>query len=140
GRVLPRAGDGVALALEGRGEPLLLRPEAAAAEVPLAEVAGRVPGVAQPLGERDDLQRQLQGAGRLGELLERPPVAGDVRGQAEARLVLAGEDGRPRRRADGAGSVGVGEADALAGEGVDARRLVEAVAVAGEVGPAEVVG
>ena len=36
GRRLPRAGDGVALALEGRAKPLLLRPETPAAEVPLA--------------------------------------------------------------------------------------------------------
>ena len=61
------------------------------------------------------------------------PVAGLVR-------VAASRHGRPRRAAQGAGAVGVGEAGAAARDGVNMRRLHHRVAIAAEDRPVVVVG
>jgi hypothetical protein len=66
-------------------------------------------------------------------------VAGDVLRDPEAGLIEARLQIGSRGRADGAG-VELREPHSLAGEPVDPRRLVKPIAVADEIGPAEVVG
>ena len=66
--------------------------------------------------------------------------AAEVLGDVERRRRLAGHERRARRRADGRGGVAVGEARSLGRHRVQARRLVELVAVGAQVVPAQVVG
>ena len=65
--------------------------------------------------------------------------AGNPIGDVQPRRIFAGEQRRARGRADRAGRVGLREFHAVLRELVDVRRLVQIAAVAGEVGPAEVV-
>ena len=108
---------------------------ALAAEVPLAEVAGRVAGALQRAR-----QRRRRGIEPLGDpaRLVQPPVA-QVGADAPALRVLAGEDRRARRRADRRVDVERFEAPALRGQAIDVPRLGLPVAEAREVAPAHVV-
>src|SRR5204863_2656670 len=98
-------------------------------QVPLADVAGGVPGLFEQLGQGEFAGPQVDLA-----------AGGDPGVDAVAVGCAAGEDGRPGRGADGAGGVALGEADALFGEGVEVGGLDDRVAEAGGVAPAEVVG
>ena len=131
----------------------MLRPEIWAAEggilgitvtgeVPFAKEAGRVAGFLQALGECDRLEGQhmLRGRRLHGAIL-RPKgrailaVLGDVktgRGQS-------GNQCPARGRADRCGRVGLGKADALFGQCIEARRVEAFVALASEIHPTEVV-
>ena len=111
------------------------------AQMPLPEHRGRITRLLELVGEGVALE------GELGDVVDRaqrprPPVeavdAADGVG-AGAGAVLAGEEGRSRRRAVLA-MVVVGQPHALRGEPVDVRRFVIPAPEATEVGPAEVVG
>ena len=129
----PAAGAGDVEALLVRAEQL------PPAQVPLAEASRDVAGRLERLGDGRLLQGELVVDLGDAELRPRPPVAGDEVRHADAGGVLARQDARPCRRADGAGGVGVGEPHALPGEPVDDRREVVRAAVAAQVRPAHVV-
>ncbi len=153
---LPQPGHGVALALvrpEIRGrmavmrsgdvevETLMLGVIVPAAEVPLADAGRDIAGRLERLGDVHFVQGQILPPRRHEQPMGgRVAFAGDPIGQMQSRGPLAGEDAGPRRRADRAGGVGVGEPHPLPGQAVDVRRLVELAAVAAHVGPAQVVG
>ena len=63
------------------------------AEMPLPNVPGCVTGRPQRLGHRDNVERQRHGGGRRDDALERAPVARDVSGDSDPRLVLSGLHG-----------------------------------------------
>ena len=65
--------------------------------------------------------------------------AGDPVGDVESGRVFAGQERGAGGGADRAGRITVGEADAILGELVDMRSLVEAAAVAGKVSLAHVI-
>lgn len=89
-------------------------------EMPLADIGGAVTGLTQRLGECELLERQTAQEAAGAEFGFRIPTAGGQPvGEQQARGILAGEDGGARRRAQGAGGVGIGEARAIAGEPVD---------------------
>jgi hypothetical protein len=98
-------------------------------EVPFAHVAGGITLGAEELGEGDLARAQVHLA-----------ALRDPREHAVPVRSAAGEDGRARRAADGARRVALGEACALAGEGVEVGGLDHRVPVDAEVAPAEVVG
>ena len=93
------------------------------ADMPFAEGAGVVAGLAQVGGVGDEV------VGQFGEVAD---VALEVGEQAVAVRHEAGEDGAARRRADGGGRVGLGEEHALGGETVDVGRAAHGVAVAAQ--------
>ena len=66
-------------------------------------------------------------------------ATGDPIGELETGGVLAGEQRGAGGGADGAGGVGLGEAEAIAGERVEMRRFVIRMTGAAEVAPAEIV-
>ena len=108
---------------------------ALSAEMPFAEVTGRVAG---------GLQGAAQGGrGRVQPL--RQPAAGVIGPVAQVGSdpptlrVLAGEQGATRRRADRRVHVELGERQPLRREAVDVRGLGLGVAEAGEVAPAQVI-
>jgi len=110
------------------------------AEVPLADERGEIAGAAQLRRQRRLRGREVMARLRLEQaaarvLLERT-LAPDR--DPHPRRVTAGEQHRPRGRTD-RHRVGLGEAKALAGKGVDPRRLVQIGAITTQVGPAEVI-
>jgi hypothetical protein len=108
-------------------------------QVPLADTGGRVAGGFKLFGEGDLFEGQeFLPVGDL-QLGLRALVAGDPVGDAQASWVLAGEERGAGRGADRARRVTIGEADAVLGQLVDMRSLVELAPVAGEVGLAQVV-
>ena len=112
--------EAVARRQEGRDAP----------EVPLADAAGGVaPGLEQ-FGDRDLVGVQPRPRPRK----EHPAV------QTHAARVASGQQGRPRRRADGRGYVKVRELRPLGRQAVQAGRLDLLGAEAAEVGVALVVG
>ena len=130
---LPGAGPEV---IPVRGELRRIPDVPAAAEVPLADVGGGVPGRLQHPGERGGL-----GGEEVG-LLARP-VPGprlEVAGDPPAGRELAGDDPAPRRRADRGGDIEPGEPDALLRHPVEVRDLGGHAAGTAQVAPAEVVG
>ncbi len=100
------------------------------AEAPLAEAAGPVAGRAHDLGEGDVLGSQRRARGVAARVLAHGAVA----------RVQAGQHRAARGRADGASGVEVGEADPLAGEPVQVRRLDRGLSVRAELAEAEVIG
>src|SRR5207249_9586620 len=66
-------------------------------------------------------------------------TARQVGGQVQTRRRLAGEDSRPRGRADGLGAVGAGKTDALLRETIEVRSVVVLAAIAMEIVNAEVI-
>ncbi len=126
-------------------EALVLRPPALGTEVPLAGEEGGVSRLLQHLGEGHFLQRETVGVGRGKQLrvalpLVRRERSSDVVSDAGALRPLPGDEGRPRRRADRTGRVGVREAHALRGEAIEVGCLVKGAAVAAEIALPEVVG
>ena len=121
------AGEQAEVLVEAPRQRLLRRPPA---EVPLADVAGRVAGPAHEVAEGPFVRRQpdLDVAARRVELV------------AVALGVAAGHQPRPRRAAHRGRDVGGGEPHAVAGEPVEPRRPHDGAAVAAEIAPAEVVG
>ena len=102
----------------------------AEADVPFADQAGAVAG---PFEHR--------GRGRFGGVhRQRRFAVEDAGAGGVAPGVLAGDEGVAGRRADGAGGVGVGEAEAFARKPVAMRRLDGLRAVTAEVAVADVVG
>ena len=65
-------------------------------------------------------------------------MTGDVLGDAKARLVLARLQIGTGGGTDGA-SVELGDAQALCGESIELRRLVEGIPIAAQICPAEVI-
>ena len=111
---------------EGFVESLLVRAVLGiVAQVPFAEDATDVAGLAQVFGKRDFGQVHVGG------------LAIHV-GDARAEVVAAGHQRRPRRRADRA-DVELREFRGLAGERVDLRRLDVRVAVASHIAVAQIV-
>ncbi len=92
-----------------------------------AEEGGVVAGIAEDVGEMPLALVEGPVPGRVGEADE-----------AVALRVPAGEHGAPRRAADGAGRIVVGEQETVGGQGVDVRGVHGFDAVAPEV-PARVV-
>jgi hypothetical protein len=137
----PVTGGESVLPLASRhGLPTLLsRAEAVSAEVPLAEVAGGVPGGLQTFRKRLHFQRQMRGHGRIDQFGEGPAMSGNMLGDAETGLILPRLKIRAGRRADRPG-VELRKPHSLSREAVDARRLVERVAVTPQVGPAQIIG
>ena len=107
--------------------------------MPLTDAGGRIAGGFELFGEGDLFEGQeLLPIGDL-ELGLRAVVAGDPVGDVESGWVFAGQESGAGGGTDRAGRITVGEADAVLGELVDMRRLVELAAVAGEVGLAHVI-
>ena len=108
-------------------------------EVPLADARGRVAGGFELFGQGDLLEGQeLLPIGDLQFGLG-AAVAGDPVREVQAGGIFAGQQGGPGGGADRAGRVAVGEADAILGQLVDVRRLVELASIAGEIGLSHVV-
>src|SRR5262249_28273133 len=94
-------------------------------EMPLADVVRRVTRAPQDLGNRD-------GVGRQGDAIPPHTVAGPV---------LAGEQARARRTADGLGGDRVGEVGAFARHGIEGRSQPGGVATVGtQAIPPELIG
>ena len=111
-----------------------------ATQVPLADAGRRVAGVVKHVGHRRFFERQVFrpiGHDQLGVIRH---LAGDPIGDVQPGRVFAGEQGGTRRRAHGARGIVLREFHAVARELVDVRRFVELAAVAGQVGPAQIVG
>jgi len=108
-------------------------------EVPLADARGRVAGGFELFGQGDLLEGQeLLPIGDLQFGLG-AAVAGDPVREVQAGGIFAGQQGGPGGGADRAGLVTVREADAILGQLVDVRRLVELASIAGEIGLSHVV-
>src|SRR5690606_12017677 len=118
--------------------PLSLRTETAPAEVPLAEIAGGIPGRCQPLRKRVDLQRQLPRPDRINQFRKRSTVSRDVLRNAEPRLILSRLQIRTRRRTNRPG-VELRISHPLPRQSVDVRSLVKRIFVTAQIGPAQVV-
>ncbi len=112
-------------------EPRRAEPGQVAA-VPLADQRGLVAAPLQLRGERGMVERYAVDRRRRADRLSQAAF--------EPARIAAGVEAEARRRADGRGRVAVGEAHAGGGEPVDVGRSDLRRAVAGEVGPAEVVG
>jgi len=111
------------------------------AEMPFPDQRGEVARLLQMPGE---------GRLRMGQVMQRSgfdelpllwafarPLRPDR--HVQPRGMLAGEERRTARRADGH-RVGMGEAKALLRESVEVRRLMQIRAVAAEVAPAQIIG
>lgn len=109
-----------------------------APEVPLAEMPGVVPCLAQRPRKGCQVVRQVHGVFWFEEVA--PIAPGNEVRDADPRRVLPGHHTRPRGRADRTGGVGVGEARPFACKPIQVRRLVEWTAVTAEVPPTQVVG
>jgi len=96
--------------------------------LPLAAQGGAVPGGLEAAGNRD------LGLGQVDAGVERDPVA-----DAVAVRVPAGEEGGPRRGADGRPGVAGGQPRPFGGKPVEVRRLDLRVAETAEVAVPEVV-
>ena len=93
----------------GHLEPLALGPALTLAEVPHAEEPGRVPGVSERLGERDEFGCQLWTTRSSEQAVVREPrrvALVDDRVDAVASGPLAGHEARTRRGAVGRARVG----------------------------------
>ena len=99
------------------------------AEMPLPHHAGAVAAAPQNFG-----QRRLGGGDAVASIGPQRACNTDPVG------ITAGEERRPRRRADGLGDMEVGEPHPFAGEPIEVRRGGGLSAVAGWITPAEVVG
>ena len=142
---------GLLLASDRDVEPLARRAAGVAAEVPLADERGAVAARAQTLGDRHLVGGQPGRALRLGDLLHRGSGVGRRQrserrrqrrqrmGEMKPRRALAGEERGSARRAHRRRGVGLGEAQALAGEAVEVRRAVVGVTVAREIEGAQIV-
>ena len=107
-------------------------------QVPLAEDAGGVAGLFQEFGHGDlGFGESLEVVGPQ-ELA--PPVPRDVVRDPDPGRVAAGDQGRPGRRADGAGGVAPREHHPGGGQSIDRGRAVEAAAGAAEVAGPEIIG
>ena len=144
-------------------EAALLRTESiAAAQVPLADQAGRIAGRLQPIGNRRFRKRQSKSGptraaaswsvGLVGRLILRflcrlcsllraslPLVVARIELMAEPRLIAARQQAGTRRRTIRAGDVTARAADAGVGQRVDIRRGDVRAAVHADVGIAHVV-
>ena len=110
------------------------------AEMPFAEHRGGVTALAQGSGHGGEIAREVLGAVRRNaQRLVGPPVTGDPVVDADARGGLTRHQGGACRRAN-RGGVGAGETHPLRREMIQPRRLVEAVPVGRQIGPAKVVG
>ncbi len=111
------------------------------AEMPLAEMRGRISGIAQRFGHGDLLWRKFL---RVGDRNHAHQLARSTKSavdgvDAVARRVLARHQARAARRAIGSGGVGVTKHHALRGEFIDVRGFVEVAALIADVAPAEVI-
>ena len=95
-----------------------------------------ITGLAQFCGDADDVGRHGQRARRLGEFLERFPMAMDVRGQSEPGLVLAGHDAGACGGANRPGGVELRKPHALRGKTINGGCFIEFVSIATEISPA----
>ena len=110
-------------------------------EVPLADADSRVVFGFEGFGQRRDRQRQILGSvDGHAELLIGSPMARDEVRDADVSGILTREYAGARRRADRASRIGVGEAYALARQGVDVGRLDLLLAVTTEMAVAQIVG
>ena len=114
--------------------------ESRTAEMPFADVPGGVSRRFQHFRESDFLQRQLPERIWLQEPLVRSigPAVKKI-GEMQPSRVLAGEDAGPRRRANRASGIGIGESHSIRGEPVDVRCAVIRAAVASGIAAAEIV-
>lgn len=124
---------------------LRLRVVRGVAQMPFAHVQRHVAGCPQRVGNGRFLQRQIVCRGRRQQLrfgFGRPLVAFHrpftPDGHVQPGSVLAGHDGRPSRRADRHG-VRLSEPHALVRQPVQIRCFVQIRAVAGQVGPTQIV-
>jgi hypothetical protein len=108
-------------------------------EVPFAYMGRGVSAGANHFGYRDLFELHVLGPHGNGSLFKRPILAGDEVGQAKSGRVLSRHDRRPRRRANGASRVGVGEEHALGGQSIDIGRFVEIASKAAHTCPPEIV-
>jgi len=99
-----------------------------ACQMPLADYAGYVSGVLQSLGQSNVLSRKVI-------LIVGPEIIGN----ANPGRVLPRHQGGTIRRANRCGSVRIGKTHSLLCEPVEIRRFVESVAVAAQLGPAQIV-
>ena len=108
--------------------------------MPFADVAGRVSRRFQHFRESDFLQRQLPERIWLQEPLVRS-IGSAIKkiGQVQPSRVFAGENAGPRRRADRASGIGIGESHSIRGEPVDVRRVVVFATVAADIAATEIV-
>jgi hypothetical protein len=107
--------------------------------MPLAREKRGIPGLPQPLGDGDLLQRELLGI-RGGNQLALS-VAGKEFCHPRARGISASHEARPRWRTDGACCVTLGEPHAALRQRVNVRRLVERLGIIrADVHVAEIIG
>ena len=113
------------------------------AEVPLAEIAGRIAGGAERFAHRHLGEWQTERVRRPEERKARGPLRRgglDHELEAEARRGTAGEQRGPGGGTDRRGRVSLGETRARARETVEVRGVVPGIAAAAEIPPAEVIG
>jgi len=110
---------------------MFVRPGGASAEMPLADMPGRVAALFQRGGERELTHRQRMEIGHIAKFAD--AVTADVLGDADAGGIFAGQDAGARRRADRTRCIAVGEAHPLRGETFEVRRFVERTPVTLEV-------
>jgi len=120
-------------------------------QVPLAEVRRGVARLVQRFGQREVLGLQPREAVRGDRAHVRIPASqlfleldfghmAHGRGDADPRRVLAGQDARPRRRAERVRGVRLGELHATGRKSIEIWRLVIGAAETVQVAPAEIVG
>ncbi len=100
-----------------------------AGEMPFADEPRGVAALLEQFGERQQIRREMLGIVRTQVVVNAGP-----------NRILPGHQRGAKRRADGRGGIGLGESHALAGQAVEMRRFVEAVATAAQLGPSKVVG
>ena len=121
-------------------EALVLRVIRLSAEVPFADAGGDVAGRLQRFRDRDFFQRQLLRVRGIQKFRGGRAAAVQPDGEIQPGRILARMDTCPRRRTDAAGRIRVGEPHALPGQPIQVGSPVDAIAVAAQIGPAQVVG
>jgi len=113
------------------------------AEVPFAEIAGRIAGGAERFAHRHLGERQTERVRRPEERKACGPFRCgglDHELETKARRGAAGEQRGPGSGTDRRGRVALRETRPLAGETVQMGRVVPRIAIAAEIPPAEVIG
>ncbi len=111
--------------------------EVARAEVPFAGKEVRVTGLAQRLGDRHFLEREMisvRGRQQLASL----DAANEIR-DARADRIFPRHNAGSRRRTNTTSRISLREPHAVGGEAIKVRRLIEGAAVAAKIGPPKII-
>ena len=121
-------------------EAVVRRPVARPAEMPLADARRRVAGRMESVGDRLFFQRQVLGPIGHQQLGITGHRAGNPVGDVQPGGILAGQQGRPRRRTNSTGRIVLREPHPFLGQPVEARRFIQIASEAAQIGPAQVIG